>query len=372
VPAPGAEMRVLFVIAHVDKGGGQAVQALQLVRALRPAIDGEFIGLTATGTAPGTIQEGALEVVGALKFPRGITNLRREIEARRGRYDLVQVFDPYYSLPAARLARVRPLVVRLGAHPVEDLASRYGVLARLGLGLLNPWLYSGTHVVVNADHLAPAFGRRRVTVIPNGVDISRFSVPPDRSRARQAFGLPQEAPVATFIGKLIPRKNIEELYGALRQVPGLHLLLVGTDQEPYYGDRYHRAIRAAHADVLDRVHPVGEVPTDRIPDCLAAANIFLFPSRLEGMPNALLEAMAAGLPVLAANTPAHRAIVPDPDEQLYDSFGDLVRKLRAQVVAPTMGSGQGSRNRKWVEDRFSLRTAAEAYLRVYRSLLSPA
>jgi len=361
-------MRVLFVIAHVDKGGGQAVQALQLVDRLLRRVDGEFIGLTAAGSGLASPGPSSIRTVGTLRFPGGLLDLRREIRRRIGEVDLVHALDPYYALPAARLARAHPLVFRLGAHPVEDLASRYGHPARLFLGLINPWLYADTHVVVNAQHLTHEF-RKPVTFIPNGVDMARFPPHPNRPAARELLGLPAGSPLATFTGKIVPRKNIEDLYWLAREIPDLHLLLVGTDLEPYYGIRYHRAVREQFSDVLPRVHHIGEVPMERIPECLAATDVFVFPSRLEGMPNSVLEAMAAGLPVLAFDTPAHREILPPEEESFFSDRPGLAARARSLLEDPAAAGRQGARNRRWVEDQFSMEAAADAYIALYEKVV---
>jgi len=364
-------MKVLFVIAHLDKGGGQAVQARQLVDRLSRRVQGEFIGLSAIGGGDTRTLDPAFRVVGRLRFPGGIRELERAIRERLPGTDLVQVFDPYYALPAARLARARPLVVRLGAHPIEDLASRFGAPARIFLGMANPWLYADTQVVVNARHLGGEFGRRPVTFIPNGVDTSRFP-PAERATARAALDLPPDVPIAAFTGKIIPRKNVEDLYWLAQNLPGLHVLLVGTDQEPYYGDRYHREVRRAFSDVLPRVHHVGEVEMERIPQYLAAADLFVFPSRLEGMPNSVLEAMAAGLPVIAADTPAHREVFPPGDGSFYVNRAALLARATALVGDPRASAEEGARNRRWVESHFSLEAAADAYVALYERVVSGA
>ncbi|MGI0150468.1 MAG: glycosyltransferase family 4 protein [Thermoplasmata archaeon] len=362
-------MRVLFAIAHLDKGGGQAVQCEQLVRRLAPLVGGELLALRA-GRAAANGRPGApVRVVGELRFPSGIVQLRRAIRERSKDFDLVQVFDPYYALPAARLARARRIVVRLGAHPVEDLASRYGGVARLALAAVNPWLYSGTTVVVNARHLAAAFPHRSVECIPNGVDLDRFPRDRDPDASRAEMGLPVGVPLIAFTGKVLPRKNVEDLYWLLEALPDLHLAIAGTDREPGYGDGYHRRVRADFPSVLPRVHTVGELPFHRVPRFLEGADLFVFPSRLEGMPNSVLEAMAAGLPVVAADTPAHREILAAGTGLLYRDRDELREAISTVRSDPERARELGAAARRSVSERFGFEAAVASYLRVYARLL---
>lgn len=363
-------MKVLFAIAHLDKGGGQAVQCRQLVRRLIPRVDGELLALRSPiPLVDGDFAELA-RTVGDLRFPSGVMEMSRAIHDSAREYDLIQVFDPYYSLPAARLAGARPLVVRLGAHPVDDLASRYGVTARVLLRLVNPWLYSSATVVVNAQHLAVAFPRRDVRCIPNGVDTERFHPSDNPLLARRSLGLPRDPPMIAFSGKIIPRKHLEDLYWLLGAVPQLHLALAGTDREPGYGDRYRRRLEAEFPRVLARVHPLGELPPDRVPTLLQAANVFVFPSQLEGMPNAVLEAMASGLPVVAADTPAHRAILNQDTGVLYSSREQLASEVQRLLSDPQGCHRMGLAARRSVTARFGFDAAVEAYLRLYQEILA--
>jgi glycosyltransferase involved in cell wall biosynthesis len=366
---PEAEMRVLFAIAHFDKGGGQAVQALQLFQRLRDQVDGQLLCLSATGSMRTSDLPEGIEVVGPLEFPRGLLRLRRAIRDRMPSFDLLQAYDFYYALPAARLARAHPIVIRSGAHPVDDFGSRYGVPGRVAMRLANPWLYSGTTVVANARHLLGAFPHRRTYWIANGVDVQRFKAQPDPRGAKERLGLPPDSPIAAFTGKIVPRKNLEDLFWLLQHEPRLHLLLVGQTNEPYYGDQYYRSLLANFPDVRSRVHAPGEVPMSEIPPLLEAADVFVFPSRLEGMPNSLLEAMAAGLPVLAFDIEAHREVVPPEAGALYSNRADLLRATRRLLDEPEVRRALGQRARRFVEDRFSFEAATRSYLELYAKIL---
>ena len=363
-------MRVLFAIAHVDKGGGQVVQALQLYRVLRPKVDGHLLCLSARGEGPFIDPEHGIESAGPLTFPGGIFRLRRAIRDQMGSYDLVQAFDFYYALPAARLARAHPIVVRTGAHPVDDFGSRYGWAGRAWMRLTNPWVYSDTTVVVNAEHLRTAFPPGKAIFIPNGVDTARFAAPPRVDDARTELGLPLGVPLLTFTGKIVPRKNLDDLFGLLRTEPTYHLLLVGTTSEPYYGDRYYRRLCAEFPEVLSRVHSVGEVPMEKIPRFLEATDVFVFPSRLEGMPNSVLEAMAAGLPVVAADIVAHRQVLTPETGVLYRSADELRQAVARLVADPSLRRAIGGRARALVEKRFSFDAAARAYLALYEKAIA--
>jgi len=363
-------MRVLFAIAHLDKGGGQAVQTARLLQRLSPMVHGELICLKTNGSSGAAPTVPDTTVVGDLTFPSGIGSLRRAILDRLDEVDLVQVLDHYYALPAARLARAHPLVVRLGTHPVDDLGSRYGMAGRTAMRMVNPWLYQGATIVVNAQHLLAAFPPGRARCIPNGVDVGRYPENPDRGAARAELDLPSDAVIVTFTGKIIPRKSVDDLYWLARAVPNIHVVLVGTDNEPYYGNRYHLTLRSEYKDVLDRVHAVGEVPAERVARYLEASDIFAFPSRMEGMPNSVLEAMAAGLPIVAFDVPAHREILTSEDGMLYRTRAELANSVGRLINDPELRARLGRSARQEARSRFSIEAAANAYLKLYESILS--
>jgi glycosyltransferase involved in cell wall biosynthesis len=363
-------VRVLFVIAHLDKGGGQTVQCLQLYERLRPQVDGRILLLASRPTASdGGLPPGA-EVVGRLRFPGGVRDLARAIERVRPQPDLVQVLDIYYALPATRLARAHPVVVRVGSDPVQDLGSRWGFAGATMMRLANPWTFRDTYVVVNSRHLLNWPYHSTVSYIPNAVDPDRFHGQATRAEMREKLGLPPDAPVVVFTGKVVPRKNLEDIFWLLTQIPDLRFLLVGERNEPYYGDSYYRGLLRSFPSTVSRLLAVGEVGMNEIPRYLSAADLFVFPSRLEGMPNSILEAMAAGLPVVASDIEPHRLMMGPGTGFRYQTREQLLRLVAPLVADASLRRAVGDRARNWVVEQYSFESVTRQYLRLYQQVLS--
>ena len=109
---------------------------------------------------------------------------------------------------------------------------------------------------------------------------------------------------------------------------------------------------------------------ERVPDYLEAADVFVFPSRLEGMPNSILEAWAAGLPVVAADTPAHREIVLEGTGLLYRERAEL-RTLVVDLLADRARARTiGSAGRRLVVERYGINAAARRYLELYEHVIA--
>jgi starch synthase len=213
---------------------------------------------------------------------------------------------------------------------------------------------------VEADRLRRRYGVpvRRIARIFNPIDL-RMWPPADREAARHSLGIPRAAGVVAWHGRVdLHRKGLDVLVAAWRAIrrarPGrdLRLLLVGTGRDA-------PALRALLDSDLESVHWVDEYVNDRevLRRHLAAADVYAFPSRNEGFPVAPVEAMACGLPVVAADAPgvvdilgideAVGTVVPAGDAEAFtQALGSLLDDgcLRAEL---------GARGRKRAEERFS-------------------
>ncbi len=214
-----------------------------------------------------------------------------------------------------------------------------------------------------ADRVRARYGMpaRKIARIFNPLDLSQWKAD-DRSAARAALGIPPEARVAVWHGRVdVPRKGLDILLDAWEHVcaahPGhdLRLLLVGTGRD---ADLLRRRLAALDAP---GVRWIDEYVLDRavLRRYLSAADVYVFPSRHEGFPVAPIEAMACGLPVVAADAQG----VPDILEDGEASGGLVVPREDPEALARALGPlltdparcrAVGARARRRVETAFSL------------------
>jgi glycosyltransferase involved in cell wall biosynthesis len=145
-----------------------------------------------------------------------------------------------------------------------------------------------------------------VSVIPTPVDITRYSHLEPGSK-RSDWNIP-EGELLLYLGRLSPEKNLNLLLDAFRLVsdarPNAHLVLIGKGPSE---DALKQLTR--ELNLTNRVHFVGSAPHEQTPGCLAAADLFVFPSQIETQGLSILEAMAAGTPVIALDAPGVSEIV---------------------------------------------------------------
>lgn len=182
---------------------------------------------------------------------------------------------------------------------------------------------------VRRDYGVPA---DRVAVVYNGVDLERFH-PAHRDGLgrgfREQLGIPPEARLCVAVGNGFVRKGFDVLFRLWRRdpVPGLRLVLVGADERLA---RWQR--EAGRAPLAGRVLVTG--PRNDVPAALAAADVVCVPSRQEAFGNVVLEACAAGVPVVTSRaTGAAELLAPPLDGLVVDEPGDEEALRRALAVA---------------------------------------
>jgi glycosyltransferase involved in cell wall biosynthesis len=218
-----------------------------------------------------------------------------------------------------------------------------------------------------ADYCATRAGLppSKLAVIPNGIDVDAW--PAAGSLDSAAIGLPPGRRLLTYVGRLHPQKAVDQLLAAapqiLQRLPDCDLVLVG--QGPL---RPRLEQQAASAGLAERVHFLG---WHAEPGCvLAASALLVLPSRWEGMPNVVLEAMAAALPVVSTRAEGVLELLgPLAAAQTVDRNDPPALADRIVQVATDRSLAQdlGRRNRQRVAEHFSLRAMIQTYERLYAS-----
>ncbi|WP_312488424.1 glycosyltransferase [Sphingomonas sp.] len=219
------------------------------------------------------------------------------VAALRRTFDF-DVIDSYYLYPdgvaASLLAQAfdRPFLMSALGSDVS-LIPQYHLPRRMILNAIDRAASVTTVCGALRDELA-AIGASpgRMSVIEHGVDLDLFSPPHNREQLRSKLGL--SGPTVISVGHLIDRKGHDLAIRAIRQLPGVCLLIVGDGPE-------EQSLRSlAHGlGVADRVRFLGHVGQARLPDLYGAADVAINCSDREGIANVLLEALACGTPLVA-------------------------------------------------------------------------
>ena len=285
---------------------------------------------------------------------------------------------------ARLLGKVRPSVLHthnLGPLIYAGLATLGGRTRRILHGehaQLAPWeleprrlrqrtrLYRGCRAIHTVsrgqlDELVRlGFPSGKITSIPNGVDTARFTSG-DRASAKQHAGLPDDALVVGLVGRFGPFKRHDALLEALPAItPPVHLLFVGGGGSE---EGRIRELARAHA----RVHLTGFRADPEA--CYRAMDLLVVPSTNEGMSNAILEAMACGVPVLGNHGCGHEEVITDGINGRIANLAqpaDLAREITALLHQPLANMAQEAR--RTVLSRFSITSMLDAYEHTYRAV----
>lgn len=242
--------------------------------------------------------------------------------------------------------------------------------------VIERWCAGQTHVVAGvsnhvADYLTEFLGlEERPIVLPNGIDLSRYSqLDPRRvSEVRRRLGVSEGAFVFVSVGRLTDVKNHQALIRALAEVRArqkeVTLFIVG--QGPLEKEL---AGLACQLGIPDAVHLLG-FRAD-VAECLATSDAFVLPSKTEGMPLALIEALAVGLPTIASDVGGISEVLGDPPAGLlirHSVETELAEAMLRVVSSPTLRAELGKAAKYRARD-FGLEALFERYSQVYRHLL---
>jgi glycosyltransferase involved in cell wall biosynthesis len=213
------------------------------------------------------------------------------------------------------------------------------------------------------------FAGKRIEVIENGIDIDRYRNQPDRDALRNRLGLRLDRRYVAMVARFHPVKDHAMLLRAFALVAAaredVDLLLLGDGPL-----REALEMQVAKAGIEGRVRFLG-VRRD-VPDILQAIDVFSLTSVSEAASLTLLEAMAAGVPVVVTDVGGNREIVREGVDGLLTPRGDdqaTAAALLKVLDSPEMARRMGEAGRKRVEERYQLDRTIERYFDSYRRLV---
>jgi glycosyltransferase involved in cell wall biosynthesis len=372
----GSRVRVLSIIGSLNIGGTETYVSRIAPEIRRHDIDMEILALDPAGPRKAEL-EAAGVVIHGTPYPERVhrsdtLTLLRTVEriarvVRDGRYDAVQTFlywADVLGVPAARLGGCRRVIIsRRAMHPsVHSSGGFFHALEQAADALASEVIANSRAVLRDAEAHERMLPRRR-TVIYNGVDVDRYR-PAEHADA---------GPLRLLtIGALTPHKGQAIVIDALRLIvaAGVPATLTVVGAGP---DDASLRRQAAGAGLASAIEFTGEVADPRTR--LSQADAFVLASRDEGFSNAILEAMASALPVIATDAGGNAEAVAEGEGGFLVEAGST----QAQAMADRMQTLAANRallrqmgqfNRQRAAAMFSLESSARCLADWYRS--SPA
>jgi glycosyltransferase involved in cell wall biosynthesis len=269
------------------------------------------------------------------------------------------------GLPVARLLG-KPIVMKFSCSSLV-VGMRASLLGRIELSMLKRW--ASKILILNPgmveEALEVGFEKDRIGWMPNPVDTDLFRPcrPEEKARIRQELNVAQDTPLAVFVGRLDPQKELPWLIGAfakvVREIPHAVLALVGDGSL-----RAELGQLVTSLDLDRNVIFTGRLSADGVLKWLQAGDVFTLISAIEGLPCSLIEAMSTGLPPVVSNIPAHTQLVENELNGMVTELGNrdsiargLVRLLSDSEARERMGVACRQR----IEAQFSTAKVVDCY-----------
>ena len=373
-----AECRVLHIVNSLECGGAEHL-AVETLRALESRTPWRPIlcALTRNHMPRETAGLGVVEL-SARGFADALAFARLVRLVRRWRPEVIHthlIWSDLWGCAAARLAHTRALVST--AHCTVDRRAASAPLrwACRRAARARSWTLAISDAVAayRAEQGEPP---QRISVLPNAVDVARFAAGRGMPM-RRAWGVAGDVPLIGCVARLDPIKGVAVLVRALARLRAAgrppHLVVAGAGPE----EAPLREL-ARTCGVAERVVFTGAMPRDRIPDLLAALDVFVLPSLREGLGIALIEAMAAGRPIVASRVDGIPELISHGETGLLAPPGDagaLARALDLLLARPAFALTLGRAAQAEARRRLDLDGYVSQLEALYRRLcldVSPA
>ncbi|NDJ86443.1 MAG: glycosyltransferase family 4 protein [Chloroflexi bacterium] len=382
----GVENQAKQLSVELARRGLPVIVLTRRVSAHLPAYE-RTDGLTIYRVPPSGERGHRLNIISVFTFAWALLRHRRE-------YDLIHAHDMFSLLLAAIIVRLllrKPLVVKVPTHGnisrQGSQTTQVSLYSRLLHHVILPqrlwyWLLNRADVFIaisneiEAELRAAQLTDKTVRMV-NAVDRSRFrpAEPPEKQSLRQQLDLPPEATVIVSHGRIVRRKRLDVLIHAIAQVcqthPDLFVVLLGPFAPPDSALEAELRHLIAELGLEHQVRFIGETLSPE--GYLRAADVFVLTSEREGMPNALLEAMACGLPCCASTIGGITDVVDHGTDGYLFPVGDataLAQVLKLIIDEPDFAARLGTAALATIGTAYTWDAVIARYEELYRGLLS--
>lgn len=297
-------------------------------------------------------------------------------------YPVLNRLDPHVRLKLLRYVRqVKPDIIHGHLYKGEDFAKVLGALTKIPVVTTSHDMliwpgqkekffnrYLAQAVAISeavAKHLKKAYklSPDKITVIPGAIDAKLF-----RNSKKT---LNKQEPVFIYIGRLLESKGIEDAIKGLallkKDCPKLKFLVYGKETEKGYRAKLEKL---ASDNEWDFVKFMGM--TNDVPAALRKGDVFILPSESEGFAISVLEAAAAGKPVIATRTGAIPDIIEDGKSGIFVDFNspDQIYQAANKMLSENLVEKYGKTAAKKAMQHFDIKEVADMYYNLYRNILS--
>lgn len=333
--------KVLFILGGLHNGGSENY----LLRFMNTCHFTEFdFSVLSANPNKGELHQAFIEAGSHIIYqPIGYLNPKQFHRffnvLKKGQYDAVCTFTGNFGGVPLTIARLAGVSKRIAWHRRSTDAFGKNPLKRLYNQFINRLLrWNATAILSNSDFALEQFYGNyrkkdiRFLVLPNGVDKEIIKTPLSKQQVREKFGIPKDVFLIGHVGRYDRAKNHKTIFEVASRFKKAKLKVCflfcgrGTESEAFREElnKYKISDSCFSLGVVDRVGWVYK-----------SMDVFFFPSVTEGQPNALIEAMLAGLPVLTSNIPPILEMLPPNHELTFepndvDSFFKTLKGMKEQ------------------------------------------
>lgn len=338
--AKGPTNQLFYIIKHLDKSTFEPLiltLSPEPASSLKPLFDQEGIPVQTLGTG---------RITGILKNRAIIQSIIESFQP-----DIVQSMGIRADAYNAQLPSNIKRITTSRNFPLEDYPSKFGKIKGFLMAKKHLSSFKSLEVIACSKSISAQLATVgvRTHTIQNGVDLDRFFPTPNKEN------LSSNIKKFVTVGSLIPRKNVETIINAFNSLGDNYQLTIAGDG-PLQED-LKKQVLGTNIDFVGHL--------DNVLPLLHDTQAFISASRAEGLPNAVLEAMATDLPVILSDIPPHREIVEGTIFQSNLFTTDDAVALEKIILKYSQEMDKSTGARAWVVAHFSAQSMSKRYQEFY-------